>query len=519
MPFQFLQQCRQTRVISSKFPSTLGQDVHELVLPEPIERTVIRRDPIRFSETALAIHDPFDSDLKQTTDPIRYSPLGRDLFSAGGGLPMNLASNFFDNRTRNWRARLAISSDLMRELSRYSDPQEMYRVFTRRMSQLFPTSRQITLSRRGVERPDVRITRFNLWKDMPDPFTNSDRFPTVTGGLFESLLYADESRLIDNLDISPSDPAMEFLDGQRSLLAIPIFEGGLASNVIVLTREEPQAFAPEQIPELVWMTNLFGRATQTLVLSQRLRTAYETADAEIREIAELQHSLLPAELPNVPGLDLAVHYRAANRAGGDYYDFFPLSDGRLGFLIADVSGHGTPAAVLMAITHSIAHAATATPGRPGAFLTHLNANLAGRYNRHSGSFITAFAAVFDPVHDKLTYASAGHIPPRLLRAADGTRTPLNRVQRLPLGIGSLKTQYPEQTVEMATGDQVVLFTDGVTESVNRAGDVFGVERLDAALALRPSGAQSVLAQILSDLQNFSGAPPVDDRTIVVVRRD
>lgn len=431
---------------------------------------------------------------------------------------MNIAPDFFDTRTRNWRARLAISSDLMRELSRYSDPQEMYRVFTRRMGQLFPTSRQITLSRRGVERPIVRITRFNLWKDMPDPFANWDRFPTLAGGLFESLLYSDEPRLIDDVRLEPDDPAFDFLDGQRSLLAIPIFERGSASNVIVLTREEPHAFTPEHIPELVWMTNLFGRATQTLVLSQRLRAAYETADAEIREIAELQHSLLPAEPPRVPGLDVAVHYRTANRAGGDYYDFFPQPDGSLGLLVADVSGHGTPAAVLMAIAHSIAHAATATPGRPGAFLTHLNANLAGRYNRHSGSFITAFAAVFDPYKNTLTYASAGHIPPRLLRSADGARVPLNRVQRLPLGIGPTRTHYPEQTVPFASGDQVVLFTDGVTESENREGEFYGVERLDAVLAERPSGAGSALGRILADLDTFTDGPPADDRTIVVVRR-
>ncbi len=432
---------------------------------------------------------------------------------------MNLAADFFDTRTRNWRARMAISADLMRELSRYTEPQEMYRVFTRRMSQLFPTTRQITLSRRGVERPDVRITRFNLWHDMPDPFVNWDRFPTLTGGIFESLLYADEPRLIDDVQIPTDDPAGDYLAGQRSLLAIPIFEHGLASNVIVLTREEPMAFAPEQIPELVWMTNLFGRATQSLVLSQRLRSAYETADAEIREIAELQHSLLPSEPPRIPGIDVAMHYRTANRAGGDYYDFFPLPDGSLSVLIADVSGHGTPAAVLMAIAHSIAHAATATPGQPGAFLMHLNANLAGRYNRHSGSFITAFAARLDPVKNRLTYASAGHVPPRLLRAADGSRIPLNRVQRLPLGIGSTRTQYPEQTIDLLPGDQVVLFTDGVTESVNRKGDVFGVERLDAVLAARPVGANTVLDRILKDLDSFTNGKPTDDRTIVVLRRD
>ncbi|QEL17371.1 PP2C family protein-serine/threonine phosphatase [Limnoglobus roseus] len=430
---------------------------------------------------------------------------------------MNLAPDFFDTRTRNWRARLAISSDLMRELSRYSDPQEMYRVFAWRMGQLFPTSRQLTLSRRGVEPPDVRVTRFNLWKDMPDPIAHWDRFPVVTGGLFEELLYADEPRLIDDLVVADNDPAAGFLEGQRSLLAIPVFEHGTVLYTVVLTRDEPNAFAPEQVPELVWMTNLFGRAAQTLVLSQRLKKAYEATDAEIREIAELQHSLLPAELPQVSGLEVAVHYRTANRAGGDYYDFFPQPDGTLGVLIADVSGHGTPAAVLMAITHSIAHAATAKPGRPGAFLTHLNTNLVDRYNRHSGSFITAFAAVFDPANHTLTYASAGHVPPRVLRAEDDLLVPLNRVQRLPLGINPPGTMYPEQTIRFGPGDQVVFFTDGVTETINRDGDVFGVERLDNCLAAPAANAEAMLSRILSDLDAFTNGRPTDDRTVVVVR--
>jgi phosphoserine phosphatase RsbU/P len=430
---------------------------------------------------------------------------------------MNLAPDFFDTRTRNWRSRLAISSDFMRELSRYSDPQEMYHVFAQRMGQLFPTTRQITLSRRGVDQPDVRITRFNLWDETPDPFRHWEKFPIIRGGFFSELLYADEPLLFDDLRLSSSDPAARYLDGQQSLLAIPIYEHGSALNTVVLTREESHAFPPEQVPELVWMSNLFGRATQSMVLSQRLRETYATSDAEIREIAELQHSLLPAELPKVPGLELAAHYRTANRAGGDYYDFFPQPDGTLAVLIADVSGHGTPAAVLMAITHSIAHASAAKPQHPGQLLTHLNANLAGRYNRHSGSFITAFAATFDPAKNRLTYASAGHVPPRLIRDADGARLPLNRVQRLPLGIDAADTRYPEFTVDLASGDSVVLFTDGLTETVNRSGDVYGVERLDTVLA-KPCRAEQLLERILNDVNHFAGNKPADDRTIVVIQR-
>jgi sigma-B regulation protein RsbU (phosphoserine phosphatase) len=432
---------------------------------------------------------------------------------------MNLAPDFFDSRTRNWRARLAISVDVMRELSRYSDPVELLRVYTRRMGQLFPTDRQLTLSRRGVERPNVRITRYNGWKEAANPFTHWDRLPVVSGGLFADLLYTDEPRLIDDLTLGPGDPAAPYLEGQRSVLAIPVFDHGAGATTVVVTREEPDAFRPEQVPELVWMTNLFGRATQSLVLSTALREAYEAADAELRAIADLQQSLLPAALPEVPGLDLAVHYRTARRAGGDYYDFFPLPGGRLGALVADVSGHGTPAAVLMAITHSITHASDAPHADPGALLAHLNDHLSGRYSRQSGSFVTAFAAVFDPAADAIRYASAGHGPPRLVRAADGGRVPLNRAQRLPLGISPPGTAYPVAETEFRPGDQVILFTDGVTESVNRGGDVFGVERLDAALAAGPRSAADLLAGVLAELEAFTaGGPPSDDRTLMVARR-
>src|SRR5207249_9646395 len=109
------------------------------------------------------------------------------------------------------------------------------------------------------------------------------------------------------------------------------------------------------VPELVWISNLFGRATHNLVLAEQVQSAFEAVDQEMKTIANLQRSLLPSPLPTIPRMGLAAHYQTSQRAGGDYYDFFPLPDGKWGILIADVSGHGTPAAVLMAVTHSIAH--------------------------------------------------------------------------------------------------------------------------------------------------------------------
>src|SRR6202041_1782999 len=125
----------------------------------------------------------------------------------------------------------------------------------------------------------------------------------------------------------------------RSIVAIPLYDQGLSLNMVVVCRRIPNGFNRQFLPEHVWMSNLFGRATHNLVLAEELRKAYEAVDHELSTVAEIQQSLLPTSLPEIPTLDLAVHYQTSKRAGGDYYDFFPLPEGRWGFLMADVSGH------------------------------------------------------------------------------------------------------------------------------------------------------------------------------------
>lgn len=417
---------------------------------------------------------------------------------------------------RHWRARLAVSVDLMRELSRQTDPQAMYHLFARRMDELFPVGRRLLISRRGLDRPEYRVTRCSLWKEPPNPWEAAHRLPVHAGGLLAELLYADEPRLVTDLALDPDDPSAEYLAGQRSVLAIPHFDQGAAASALILAREEPDAFPRDRIPDLVLLSNLFGRATQSAVLSRAVRDAHDAMDFELRTVADIQRALLPAGTPSVPGLDVAVYYRTAQRAGGDYYDFFPLPGGRLGVLVADASGHGAPAAVLMAMTHTITHTRADPPGRPGELLAHLNAHLTRRYTRPTGSFVTAFYAVFDPAAGTVTYASAGQTPPRLVRAADGSRVALNRAQRLPLGIKADET-YPEQVAAFRPGDHAVFFTDGVVEAANADGDVFGTDRLDAALAPPAMSAEAVLAAVVGAWAGFTGtAAAADDRTLVVV---
>ena len=429
---------------------------------------------------------------------------------------MPATSDFFNTGPRNSRTRLTASVELMRDLSRSSDPHEMYQLFVRRMDEIFPVSRRLTISRRGLHYPEYRVTRCTLWKESADPWKEARSLPVYSGGLLADLLYSDEPHVIDNLELDPDDPAGEYLGGQQSLLAIPQFEQGSAVNAIVMGREDSSAFPRDRIPDLVMLSNLFARATQTLVLSKAVREAYESLDFELRTVADIQKALLPTSLPKVPGLDVAVYLQAAKRAGGDYYDFFELPGGKLGVLIADASGHGAPAAVLMAMTHSITHTLP-HPVRPGELLTHLNAHLARRYTRPTGSFVTAFYAVFDPANGTLTYSSAGHTPPRL-RRHDGSFAVLNRTQRLPLGIKPDEV-YPEQSFSLQSGDHVVLFTDGVIEAVNPEGDMFGSGRIDESLADGARSAGALLNAILDTWSEFtSGVPSADDLTMVVVKR-
>jgi sigma-B regulation protein RsbU (phosphoserine phosphatase) len=237
----------------------------------------------------------------------------------------------------------------------------------------------------------------------------------------------------------------------------------------------------------------------------------------MRVVADIQRSLLPQELPAIPRLGLGAHYQTSRWAGGDYYDFFPLSGSRLGVLVADVSGHGTPAAVLMAITHSLAHAFVEPPDDPGRFLAHLNSHLARRYTITTGHFVTAIYAIFDPTAGTLTYATAGHPAPRLSVGGGWEAGPT--VQRLPLGVSSRVLDYPAQTVPVATGSTVVLFTDGITDAANAAGEPFESDRLDAALSGCDGSPPVVVGRVLGSLDRFAdGTPVADDRTLLVVRR-
>jgi phosphoserine phosphatase RsbU/P len=410
---------------------------------------------------------------------------------------------------------MALIVETMREMSHQTDPQAMVRVFGKRSRDLLPIERSVSLSRRGLPSPEYRITRSSTWKNDINPWREKDRLPILKGGLLGELIYGDEPKIIDNLEIADDDPGAEYLAGQHSLMAIPMFDQGVALNMVVLMRSEPAAFSYEQFPEWVWFSNLFGRATHNLVLSGQLREAYNAVDQELKVVGDIQRSLLPARLPNIPTMDVAAYYQTSKRAGGDYYDFFPLPEGKWGIFLADVSGHGTPAAVLMAITHCIAHTHPGPPTPPAEILSYLNFHLATWYTAFTGTFVTAFYGIYDPGKRGLAYACAGHNPPRLKSHQERSLVVLNGVNGLPLGV-DIEESYENGFQALNSGDQIAFYTDGITEARNPAGDLFGTQRLDAVLSECIPEASKMLDAVLRAVDEFAADYPADDdRTLLV----
>lgn len=419
--------------------------------------------------------------------------------------------------TQSWQERLAIIVPMMREISEYTDPQAMVRAYGQRVAALIPRDGHISLSRRDLTPPNYRITRSSRWTETINPWKQKEKLPLLQGGLLGELIYGEEPRIIDDLLVTPTDPAFEYLEGMRSLIALPLYDGGHSINMVVMLKRAPGGFDLERFPEMMWMSNLFGRATQSLVLSDELKQAYQAVDRELKAVEDIQRSLLPRELPRLPTMELAAFYQTSRRAGGDYYDFFRIDDDRLGIMIADVSGHGTPAAVLMAVLHSIAHTYVGTRDDPAKFLTFLNQQLCKRYTADGALFVTAFYGIYDARTRVLTFSNAGHNLPRVKHCATRGMSSIDGALSYPLGIDA-NAPYSSEQFQFTPGDQAVFYTDGITEAMNAEHDLFGTERMDAVLHKCTPNAKEMINAVLAAVDAFTGnTPPNDDRTLLVAR--
>lgn len=406
---------------------------------------------------------------------------------------------------------LAEVDRLMRAVSLESDPQRLVLMYGEAVERMYPIDLYIALSRRGLEPPYFRITRNSRWAEDVDPWAQRDRLPILSGGQLGEWMYADKPLVLQDFRVDDTDPHADLLKDVRSAVVIPHYDDGKAINVSVMMWDEPGMVDEPDVPGLLWRMNLFGRTTRNLVLRKELGEALGALDKELQVVGEIQRSLLPQELPRIKGLDLAAHYRTSQRAGGDYYDIFQLTEDRWGLFIADVSGHGTPAAVVMAVTHAIAHSHPNSPEPADDVLSRLNRTLFRGYTHGNGTFVTAFYGVYDTRTGVLKYSSAGHNPPRLART--GRVIPLDQGRSLPLGVLE-DAEYTSAEIGLEPGDGLLLYTDGITEAKNLRRQLFGEEGLDRAV-LASSGAEDMLRRIGEAVDRHAeGVPAADDQTLL-----
>lgn len=416
--------------------------------------------------------------------------------------------------------RLGEVVDLLRVTSQnHDDPQQSVLAYAARMRQWSTADRFVSISRRGLVAPRVRITRSTTWTRAVDPWRETDVLPVFDRGVLSDLVHAGEPRILDLFTPDSDDPAFEYLEGMRSVMALPTWDGGEALNMVVQLSSRPHAFSPERLPEMLWISNLFGRLTKNQVLGRQVKEAYDALDREIKSVADIQMSLLPKVDPNFATMEIATHYQSSTRAGGDYYDFFDLGNGRHGILIADVSGHGTPAAVMMAILHAIAHVTPMQALEPEEVLSFINRAMSKRYTMESGAFATMIYAIYDEKSRVLRFANAGH-PRPLLREVDGSVRELGAdIGGVPLGILG-EVEYEAANATLSPGQAIVLYTDGITEAFGPGRELFGEARLRESIRAGGMGpartACAILNKVIEDVGNFGGLTNrSDDRTLVV----
>jgi len=245
-----------------------------------------------------------------------------------------------------------------------------------------------------------------------------------------------------------------------------------------------------------------------------LEKAQAQLKAELEVARSLQLAILPAAFPARPGCEGAARMIPATTMGGDFYDYIELPDGQIGLVIADVSGHGVPAAFFMAVARTNLRELAVRHTDPGDCLAQTNDALCAQ--NPLDLFVTVFYCILDPKTGVLRYANGGHNPPYVRRAA-GPIESLNGAGGLVLG-AMPGVRFPTHTVQLLRGDQLVLYTDGVTEAFNPTEELYGTERLVDEVRVHGSGTPAALVErICQSITNFAGtAPQSDDITLTVL---
>jgi serine phosphatase RsbU (regulator of sigma subunit)/anti-sigma regulatory factor (Ser/Thr protein kinase) len=312
-------------------------------------------------------------------------------------------------------------------------------------------------------------------------------------------------------------PALKSLKAAGVQLVIPLVSQGELVGLLNLgPRLSEQDYSADDRGLLNTLATQAAPALRVAQLVQEQQAevrARERLEQELRVARLIQHTLLPKELPALPGWQLAAYYQPARAVGGDFYDFLYFEDGRLGLVIGDVTDKGVPAALVMATTRSILRAAAQGAVSPGTVLERTNDLL--HPDIPPKMFVTCLYAILDPATGLLRYANAGHDLPYQRHGGGVSEL---RATGMPLGLMP-GMRYEENETILAPGDSVLLYSDGLVEAHNRERDMFGFPHLMELIGGH-SGGKALIDFLLEQLTTFTGQgwEQEDDVTLVTLQR-
>ena len=337
------------------------------------------------------------------------------------------------------------------------------------------------------------------------------------GGAAKQELAFDDSR-IEMLFEGRLDGPQNILPDASYLMAVPIGADGRPQGLLVVADKESRQgvgrFKDADRRTLSLFANQVAIALETAYL-HRQALEKERLERELDLAADIQRRLLPDVVPRLDGYELAGWSRPARHVGGDYYDFMRVGDQKVTAVLADVSGKGMPAALMVSTIHSALRLLVSQTEVGPGLITHLNQHIAE--SSAPNRFITLFLAELDPEQNRLKFVNAGHNPALMIRALGG-------VQELGSGglpVGLFKDGSFEQgCVEMDRGDLLCVYSDGITECLSRSDEEFGLTRLtELVTSLQGSPLTAIVTAVDKAVTEFAqGQSQGDDQTLVLVRR-
>jgi serine phosphatase RsbU (regulator of sigma subunit)/anti-sigma regulatory factor (Ser/Thr protein kinase) len=432
----------------------------------------------------------------------------------GENVKLDISLSGLRHSLRQKQTAFALLTELQRSIGSHRDPAPLFELTVRAINTIGGMDKAIVLLPGDSDRVFRPAHAAGLheqalhdppWFRFPDEFTTADALLLVTK-LTEPTPLAGE--LAEALDLP-------------YFVCVPIVVEGATIGLLLAGRaKEAKPLYPALDEGDVDTFRALAGLIAVNVEHQRMVRRQEAAAAgrqrveQELEVARLiQRNFLPKRVPELPGWRVAAHYRPAREVGGDFYDVIPLPDGRVAFVVGDVTDKGVPAALVMSATRSVLRATAQRLLEPGTVLREVNEYLVP--DMPEKMFVTCLYAVLDPASGELCFANAGHDLPYLRTGGEVVEL---RARGMPLGLMA-GMEYEERAAVLGGGDSVLLHSDGIVEAHDARREMFGFPRLQKTVAQAPRDGD-LIAHVLAVLAAFTGADAEqeDDITMVTLER-